>query len=579
MRPRWDDDHVASREPVVAGGALVVGLGTLALVQQDPGASLAGESSVGGVALLAGGWLAIAGGLIEWRRRPSSPFGVLLVAGGFVWFVGEWNNPAVGSSAVFTFGLILSGASVPVLAHAGLSYRRGRLGSRIELVAITASYVTTLVVGVGSALFFDPAAQGCGQCPTNLVSIADDPQLVRSLGRAGVWVEAASALALSLLACWQLARSTLPGRRMTAPILVPLVGYLGAVLAASAHALDRGTLSTDSFDRRFWLAEAAALALLALGVATAWARSRAARSAVAGLVVELGDSPPAGGLRSALAASLGDTELDIAYPIGDNRFVDASGDPVHPERNGGATTALVRAGRTIAVLIHRRDLLGDPHLVQEAASAAGLALEHERLQAESRAQLVELRSSRFRLVAAGDAERRKLERDLHDGAQQLLVGLALELQRLSLQLGAESTATAATVGDVRAELSLAIDDLREVASGIHPAILEDLGLRAALEALAETVPGGVRVVTAPAERLSPVVETAAYLLVAGAAKTGGASVAAVLRNATLIIEVDAASELPTLVDLQDRVAALDGTLDVHPAGGGGVCIRAVIPCG
>ena len=570
---------MASREPVVAGGALVVGLGTLALVQQNPGASLAGQSLVGGMGVLAAGWLAIASGLIEWRRRPSSPFGPLLVAAGFVWFTREWNNPGAGSSIVFTLGLVLSGGSVPLLAHAGLSYRRGRLGSRIELVTIAAAYVATILVGLGSALFFEPGAQGCGQCPSNLVSIADNPEVVRLLGRAGVWVEAGFALALALLACWQLARSTVPGRRLTAPILGPLVVYLGAVLAVNAHALTRGTLASDALDRRFWLAEAAALAFLSLGVATAWVRSRAPRSAVAGLVVELGESPPQGGLRAALAGSLGDTELEIAYPVGENRYVDAWGDRVRLERQGGATTALVRAGRTIAVLVHRRDLLGDPHLVAELASAAGLALEHERLQAESRAQLAELRSSRSRLVAAGDFERRKLERDLHDGAQQLLIGLAMTLQRLRAQLGAEPHATAGTVGYLQEELLRAIDELREVASGIHPAILGDLGLAAALEALAESGRGAIQVVAAPAERLSPALETAAYLLVADAAETGAVSVTAVRTHAQLIIEVDAASEPPSLVDLQDRVAALDGTLDVHPASAGHLCIRAVIPCG
>ena len=142
---------------------------------------------------------------------------------------------------------------------------------------------------------------------------------------------------------------------------------------------------------------------MAAGVVGEWVRARRARVAVAAMVVELAQAPPPGGLREALAGTLGDPALIIAYPLRDGRHVDANGVPIEIEATSGrATTALVRDGETVALLAHRADLLGDPRFVEEVASAAGLAFEHERLEAEARAQLEELRTSRARLVAASD---------------------------------------------------------------------------------------------------------------------------------------------------------------------------------
>ena len=153
-------------------------------------------------------------------------------------------------------------------------------------------------------------------------------------------------------------------------------------------------------------------------------------------------------------------------------------------------------------------------MIEEVASAARLALENERLQAEARAQLEDLRSSRARIIEAGDAERRRLERDLHDGAQQRLVGLSLALRLVRRELGADRQLVA-RLDEAEAELAPAVAELRELAHGIHPAVLSDEGLAAAVEALAEDAPASHRRDCRRSGSLAPV-ETAAYLVVAEA---------------------------------------------------------------
>jgi signal transduction histidine kinase len=197
-----------------------------------------------------------------------------------------------------------------------------------------------------------------------------------------------------------------------------------------------------------------------------------------------------------------------------------------------------------------------------------------------RAQLEDLRASRARIIEAGDAERRRLERDLHDGAQQRLVGLLLALRLLRAQLGADQDQQpAARLDEAEPELRRAVGELRELAHGIHPAVLSDEGLAAALEALAEGTLAPLRIAAVPQERFPPAVETAAYILVAEAAKAGAARVSANRRDGWLVVDVETEAEPDGLVDLEDRVGALDGRLAVERAPGGRVRIRAEIPCG
>jgi signal transduction histidine kinase len=229
--------------------------------------------------------------------------------------------------------------------------------------------------------------------------------------------------------------------------------------------------------------------------------------------------------------------------------------------------------------------------VRAAGAAAALALENARLDAELRRRVADLRESRSRIIAAGDAERRRLERNLHDGAQQRLVGLALSL-RLARRYVADASPAAPLLDDAAGELAETLAELRELARGLHPALLAERGLDAALPALAgrSTVP--VSLVATPGERLPPRVETAAYFVVAEAltnvakyARASRAEVSVARENGRAVVEVrddgvggaDPAAG-SGLRGPADRVGALDGRLEVRSPIGRGTVVRAEIPC-
>jgi signal transduction histidine kinase len=574
------------------------GLLSLAVARSAPGGSFGGTSSVAALAEVAAGWSLITVGLVESQRRPTIHPGLLLAGAGIGWFFVEWNNPGLGSSVAFTFGLIGSALAPPLVAHAALAYPTGRLDSRLDRAAIAATYAGAgLVLGLVPAVFFDPARQGCGLCPVNLVLVRSEPGVVSGLQRAGLFVGLGWMLALLTTGVRRLRMASPPLRRMLWPVLVPAGGYLILVGLDFAHSVPRGTLSNDPLEYRLWLGEAGLLVLIALGVASTWVRNRRTRSAVARLVVEAAQSSPTGGLRGVLSEMLGDRDLELAYPVGQApRLVSADGRAVSVDpADVRAITPLVSGGRTVAILVHRPGLLDDPGTVEEVQAAARLVLENERLHAEVRSQLEDLRASRARIVETGDAERRRLERDLHDGAQQRLVGLSLALRLARARLdSAAAPRVEGLLNQAEGELRRTIDELRELAHGIYPAVLTDEGLAAAVEALAERSAVPIAVGAIPEERFPLSVEAAAYFLIADAAgfavaqaETKGAKVQARNENDRLLVEVinDDRVALPNeeldakFLDLADRVGALGGRVRVELAPGGAIAIRAEIPCG
>src|SRR5215218_2551674 len=530
----------AGRFALLAAG-LGLGLLSLAIARGEPAYSLGGGSLTAEVAGLLAGWSLIAAGLGVWARRPGSRFGPLVVAAGLAWFLAEWNNPGAGVALAFTAGLVLQAACPPLVGHAALAYPDGRLRSRLERVAVAVAYGgAVLALGILPALFFDPDGQGCGQCPDNLLDVHGDGEALAALTRVGVW------FGLS----W-----------------------------AFQHALGRGFLGIDAVDRRLWLGQAVALVALALGVVWEWVRGRRTRSALGRLVVELAASPPPGGLGAVLARTLGDPSLTLLYPLPDGRRVDARGRPAEPGQQQ-TVTPLVRGGRPVALLAHRPGLLDDPGLVEQIATTARLALDNEGLQAQVRAQLEDLRASRTRIVARGDAQRRRLERDLHDGAQQRLVALALSV-RLA-RLGPKTATDVAALEEAEAEVRQALAELRGLAHGLYPAALTEEGLGAALEALAEQTSSPLVLGRLPQERFEPKVEAAAYFVVAETLKRSRPRRAAVdtsRGDGRLVVDIQTDQQPPQeLTDLEDRVGALDGRLLVQAAPGGGTRIRAELPC-
>jgi signal transduction histidine kinase len=567
----------------LAGLASAVGVLSLAVAQRDPTYSFAGISVLGRAALVGAGLALVTCGLAFWLSRPAGLFGLLLVAGGLGWFLSEWNSPGVPSSLAFTAGLVLYASCAPFVGHAVLAFPGSRLSSGVERAVVATAYTgTVLVLGLLPALVFDPA-ESCGDCAHNLLLVTAHNVAADRLTHVGVWLGVVWAVALALLVALRGVRSSAAARRSRGLVLASGAVYLGLVAAMYAASVPHGLLWNGELERRLWLGQAVALLGIVLGVAWSWARARRGRSAVARLVVELAHSPPPGGLREALAAIVGDPTLELAYPLEDSdRLVDTRGRPVTLSP-GKQQTSLIGDGRPLAVAAHAPGVLDDEQLVAEVAAAARLALENERLQAEVRSRLEELRRSRARIVEAGDAERRRLESDLHDGAQQHLVGLSLSLRLLLSRLPvAADPAFTARLAAAEADLQGAIEGLRELAHGIFPAVLADGGLRAAVGALAEDTGIPIRIEGLSGERYAPVVESAAYVLVAEtrAAATGDLVVRAARSDAALVLEIEARGVGDRLdgVELEDRVAAADGRL-AFDRSTGRVRISAEFPCG
>jgi signal transduction histidine kinase len=302
-------------------------------------------------------------------------------------------------------------------------------------------------------------------------------------------------------------------------------------------------------------------------------RARLTHRALTRLVVDLAGGTETGHLRAAMAARLGDPDLVIGYPIdGGSRFVDAMARDVEvPPSDGRSMTTLRYGGSDEAVLVHRPGLLGSPEMVDDLVSAVHLGLENEHLQAEALAQLADLRSSGARIVAEGDEERRRLERNLHDGAQQRLVGLSLALRLLRSRASTKTPELEAADG----ELQQAIAELRHLARGLYPVVLRDQGLAAALNALAES--RHIRVVSAPTERLPVVIESTAYVLVARLSESGRTTVGAVSKDGRLVVEATVEGDLDNLGDSADRVRTLEGSLDITHPSGGVVLVRLWLP--
>ena len=266
---------------------------------------------------------------------------------------------------------------------------------------------------------------------------------------------------------------------------------------------------------------------------------------------------------------------------------------IDPVPEGKVATAIEHDGRRVAAIVHVAGLVDEQQLVQTVGAAAALTLENERLDAELRASVAELRASRARIVQAGDEQRRRIERDLHDGAQQRLMALGINLRLLRDEIRSDPQGAIELLDASLQELSEATGELRELARGIHPAVLSDRGLQAALNALARRSPVPVEVVETPCDRLPPSIESAVYFVVAEAltnaaryATAQSVTVSVVRRHAQVEIDVSDdgvggadPQQGSGLRGLHDRIAALDGHLDLASAASKGTTLRARIPCG
>jgi signal transduction histidine kinase len=522
-------------------------------------------------------------GLVAWWRRPENHTGRLLVLVGFTFFLAalaEANDPRL-----FSIGLELNALPIAALVHLLLAYPTGELRTRVARYLAVSGYVLA-VVGQLAALAFDPdPAKGhCkGACPRNVLVVTTSPATTRIVNA----VVETLAFALLVVLIWLLVRrwqkASAPYRRSLRPVL--LTGGTTFLLFGLQFAA--APFSSDAADTINVLA---GIAFLSVPIAFLYglARESLGHGGVARLALELQRYGP-GGLGDALREVLHDPTLYVAYrlPDGGYALVDGTRVELPPPEWPGLTLI-----EPIAAVVHDPAVRSESQLLDAALATARLALENERLQAELAARLNELRSAHARGLEAALAERRRLERDLHDGAQQRLVALALTLRMARAKVDDDGAARE-LLDDASAELAQALEELRELARGIHPAVLSERGLGAAVESLAQRSRLPVRVAGLPEDRLPEPVEIAAYYVIAEAltnvAKYAAASEVVVeveRENGVARIEVrdDGAGGADPergsgLRGLADRLALVGGRLQVTSPPGEGTRVTAQIPVG
>jgi signal transduction histidine kinase len=521
-------------------------------------------------------------GLLEWRRHPTNRIGLLMMGCALAWFLGRLTF--TDSRAAFTVGIFLSPLFFAFFGHVLLAFPYGRLTSWFPRALVTVGYLdTTVLIAAGIVLYQSDPGE-----PENLALIEANNALSDALRNTARGIGIACFLAILVILAHRWRHATPRWRRTFA-----LVFWTGA----AASALSAVAILTRTPYRPLGPIEVVAYLLIAavpVALTMDLLRGKIERGAVADLVLELGDTRAPGKLRDALARALHDPSLSLAYwlPERDGYF-DVEGRPVELPGDGAPRVATVieREGRPVAALVHDA-ALADEQLVRAVGAAAGLALENERLQADLRARLTELRASRARIVDAADAERRRLERNLHDGTQQRLVSISMALGLAESKLDADPQAAGQILEEARQALGTALQELRDFSQGIHPPVLTERGLGPALKELVFLAPMSIELDVPDDERLPEPVEAAAYYVVAEAlanvakyASAASVSVTVERRNGNTLIEVaddgvggaDRAKG-SGLRGLSDRVEALGGTLAVESAPGLGTRLRAEIPC-
>lgn len=559
---------VERRDSRMLGAAAVVvaGVASGLVVAKDRNALLLAELIFVPVA----GWSYIGSGLALWARRPGNRTGPILVLTGLAFLIGPLR--LAGPPALSMFAAWVNPLYLALFVWVLLAFPSGRLESAPTRAVVVVAFVDLAVI-------------------YHVPLLVDDPGITRIAAKASVAIGAV----VFLVAASVLPRRWLAGsrawRRAVAPVLWP-----GTVSLLALSYYDASAFLTDSVGPApIWVFRAA-FALVPFAFLAVLLRGRLARASVGELVVELGTAQAADGLRGAVARALGDPSLTVAYWLPDERrYVDLDGRPLPIPQSGGgrAVTLVEREDRLVAALVHDETLTDEPELLRAVSAAAALALDNERLQAELRARLEELNVSRARIVEVAAEERKRIERNLHDGTQQRLTSVALSLGLASSKLATDPEAARACLEQARLLLATALTELRDLSQGIHPSVLTEGGLQPALEDLAYTAPLPVRVTAQLDERLPAQVEEGAYYVVAEAltnvAKHAGASAVEVrIGRAGDALSVAVRDDGVGGADfgrgsglhgLADRVHTLGGSFEVASPAGHGTEVRAVIPCG
>ena len=522
----------------------------------------------------------ILAGIVAWRRRPDSFFGPLMILAGFVTQLSilQWTSQPL----LNTVGQLCDLLVAAVWLHLFLAYPSGRLAGRREQVVVIIGYFAAVGLQVVILMLG-------GFNDLHVLTVVSRQAAAEAVQNLQLLTLSALALIGVGLLWWRWRSLPQWQRRRPAQILINCFSLTLVMLAALLIA---GTFQLPGFEiirlATFTVAGLAPLAFLA-GLLDA----RLAKAGVGELLVQL-RTDPTPDLRGLLAQALRDPTLSLIYWLPQyGSWADQDGNPTSlPGPDSDRQVTLVKQnGEQIAALVYHAALGEEPELVEAVSAAAGIALENGRLEAELRARLQELQGSRSRVVEAQQNERRRLERNLHDGAQQRLVALALELGLLADQAN-NDPATQERLKHARSEVAESLDELRDIARGLHPAVVSGHGLGVALESLTAAAPLQVQLKTDGLPRLPEHLEVAAYYVVSESltnaakhAQTDRVTVDVSVTDNTLIVEIvddgigGADSERGTgLRGLADRIEALNGRLRVWSSVGKGTRVRAEIPC-
>ena len=557
-------------------------------------------------------WAFFLSGFVAWRRRHNDRIGLLMAVIGVSLLLYVLRSLPV--PALVSFGMWMSlgpGVSGFLLGILVLAYPSGRFGSRLDRAWVAIGGLWLLIVQLALALATPVGVWGCETCvPLEVVWYSEGIRVM--LQNVSLFIFAALAAVLILLLIRRWMKASPPARRVLAPVwlagaTVPAVALTRAVVDSTTEqvvaiqapipfigAFLRGRVPPLVWEYLPW-AVAASLLLVPLALLWGLLRAHLGQAAVSALAVELRQANQRPPVVESLRRALGDKSLDLmlwSRPAGGFVTPDGLAAQLPAEGSGRGVTRLEGEDGPLAALVHDPFVSEQRSLVDGVAAVAQLALENERLQAEVKAQLEEVRGSRERIVQAADEERRRVERDIHDGAQQRLVSLSLALNLARAKAAQGSPEAVETIEAAESELKAAIGELRELARGIHPAILTEAGLGPALESLAHRSPVPVTIDANLGGRLPPHVETTAYFVVAEAltnvAKHASASavrLTAKVSDGWLMLTVaddGSGGADPArgsgLRGMLDRVAALGGRLSIEADDTGGTRMTAELPC-
>jgi signal transduction histidine kinase len=581
------------------GGALLSGVAALVTLSgvDGSGAPLAAAARGSIVAV------PVAVGCYAWHRRRGERFGPLLVLTGYAWFFATLSES--DDELLYSIGRVAGWFAELQLIYLMLAFPSGRLPERVDRLLVGATALVLVLLYLPALLLADaypvpaPPTSCTADCPSNEFFVLDEePGFVDSVLRP-VRDFATIALALAVVArlALRVRGATRAMRRTLSPVLA--VAAARALTLAVAVAVRRAAPNSSAVEVLTWML-GMALPLMAIAFFVGLLRWRLfVARALERLGARLRSGLDGAQLRLALSEALDDPSLSLAYwvPSGGGRWVDSSGRAVllPPAAKGRCVTEVREDGRPMAAMVHDEALVDQTELVEATVSYARMALENERLAAKVEASLEEVRDARARILASADEERLRIQRDLHDGAQQRLVGLRFQLELIEDQVREDPDAGLQRLHALGGEVQQTLDELRSLARGVFPPVLADHGLGPALRAVANSSPIPVTVETDGIRRYRREVENAVYFCcleaMQNAAKhasgatgvdlalTGRGELRFEVRDDGAGFDPEAASTGVGLANMRDRLAALGGELWIDTARGRGVVVRGVVPLG